>query len=662
MNYFADLFNPSNSIPLEFLFQIRIELNDGRVLNFNETDECFKEQVRVTLNPLDLGICKTVEDMAEMLIDGVRDGDRPFFDDTRVRITDGHLSYPHKFIENVLAIPSMNDIRLITVSGDLMRPDGIYFQTYFYEPGTQEFWGAVCGKKPSDIGNARGFLDVGDEVWNVDCYSDEDSYKYAIVMLENDDTLDADVDAGMKLDLEVGGLHIKDSVLVRADDTVSDFVVVPYGVTEIVARAFAENLNITTVVMSDTVKKIGAFAFDRCDNLKEANLGFSVEEIGDGAFYWCGSLSRVVMLGNVNRIGGMAFHRCASLESIDLPPDMTAIESNTFSESGLTGIVIPPNIKKLGAGAFNGCLRLKTAILPANLEEIGDMAFANTDIEFIRLPDKVKLARNAFDGCGEVTVENLTGEFLASLTSDRMYVPLEDWDGDDIDEYDDPAEFVIPDGTTEIKEGEFSGREDLRRITITDSVTVIGPRAFEKCANLKEIRFGENVRVIGEYAFASCPKLLTALLPNSVEELGKGAFTNCKHLVKAALGERLKEIKAYTFAGCSRLGSIELPDSVERIGEEAFHDCTSLTNAIFGEGLLEIADSAFEHCSRLSSARFPMGLRSIGEKAFNDCHALTKLVFESEDTKAAANSFANCISLDGARLPGGSVTLPNYLR
>jgi hypothetical protein len=67
------------------------------------------------------------------------------------------------------------------------------------------------------------------------------------------------------------------------------FVILPEGITEIPANAFAGNSKITAVVIPDGVTTIGANAFDGCENLTALYIPKSVTKIGAGIIHNCGS-------------------------------------------------------------------------------------------------------------------------------------------------------------------------------------------------------------------------------------------------------------------------------------------------------------------------------------------------------------------------------------
>lgn len=95
-------------------------------------------------------------------------------------------------------------------------------------------------------------------------------------------------------------------------------VVIPDGITDIVAWAFSE-CKLTSVKIPISVTSIGNGAFSHCNSLKNINepnpgsitsigrIPDSVTSIGDFAFYECPSLTYIFVPSSVKSIGAHAF-------------------------------------------------------------------------------------------------------------------------------------------------------------------------------------------------------------------------------------------------------------------------------------------------------------------------------------------------------------------
>ena len=207
--------------------------------------------------------------------------------------------------------------------------------------------------------------------------------------------------------------------------------------------------------------------------------------------------------------------------------------------------------------------------------------------------------------------------------------------------------YVIPDGTTEIKDSQFSGYghmqavsipdgvtnieryafsscSSLTSITIPDSVTSIGGYAFDGCTNLKSVTISNNMETIGNYAFENCTNLTDLHIPDSVISIGGGAFVSCNKLIRTSKGicyvdnwvidvinnsittaefeKNTKGIADWSFQGCN-ISDIIIPNSVKFIGKEAFRG-SALRSVTIGISVECIGSQAFADCSLLSSVEF----------------------------------------------------------
>lgn len=103
-----------------------------------------------------------------------------------------------------------------------------------------------------------------------------------------------------------------------------------------------------TLVLPDSVKKIGYGAFSGVSGLKKIVIPESVTEIDAYAFANNTTLESVEIKGNLVSIGGYAFDGDTNLRNINLPDSISEIGTRAFRYTDLTEVTIPKKIKKSG--------------------------------------------------------------------------------------------------------------------------------------------------------------------------------------------------------------------------------------------------------------------------------------------------------------------------
>lgn len=143
-----------------------------------------------------------------------------------------------------------------------------------------------------------------------------------------------------------------DSTLIIPDSIVYDNVTYPVTAIGYQAFAYAEMQH---VVIPNTVRTIGMWAFGPCQYLTEVVIPNSVTEIGQGAF------------------GG-----CHNIVSVSLPDSITAIASQTFdADTSLVSIVIPDAVTTIGAGALSQCYSLRSVTFGHSVNSIANGALSH---------------------------------------------------------------------------------------------------------------------------------------------------------------------------------------------------------------------------------------------------------------------------------------------
>ena len=178
-----------------------------------------------------------------------------------------------------------------------------------------------------------------------------------------------------------------------------------------------EEISLQSIVIPESVIKIGDYAFSSCDSLKNIVIPKSVTEIGNAPFKLGIGITlhssrfiveddllidlekgrliqclqdkdHIVIPNSVTEIGYKAFYSCESLQSIVIPDLVTEIGDKAFCVcSSLQSIVIPDSVTKIGDEAFNWCKSLQSIVIPDSVTSIGYNTFGNcSSLQSIVIP------------------------------------------------------------------------------------------------------------------------------------------------------------------------------------------------------------------------------------------------------------------------------------
>ena len=155
-------------------------------------------------------------------------------------------------------------------------------------------------------------------------------------------------------------------------------VSIPNSVTSIGENAFWG----TALYENPANWENGALYIDDClIKVDEGFVGhFRIKEntrvIADGAFVNCKSLTSVIIPNSVTRIGDVVFAGCESLTSVTIPNSVTSIGYIAFEGcKSLNSVTIPNSVTSIGNEAFKGCSSLTSLTIPNSVTYIGWRAF-----------------------------------------------------------------------------------------------------------------------------------------------------------------------------------------------------------------------------------------------------------------------------------------------
>lgn len=153
------------------------------------------------------------------------------------------------------------------------------------------------------------------------------------------------------------------------------------------------------VILPEKLKEIPAYFFKECPNLTTLVIPNTVTKIGREAFCESG-ISQITLSENLTTIEAMAFSE-SGLTQITLPESLTTIEASAFNKTKLETITIPEKVTAIPTGCFSLCENLREVILPNTLTTISQNAFEDCPIlESINIPSSLEnIEKRAFCIC-----------------------------------------------------------------------------------------------------------------------------------------------------------------------------------------------------------------------------------------------------------------------
>ncbi|MGM9927589.1 MAG: leucine-rich repeat protein [Bacillus sp. (in: firmicutes)] len=481
---------------------------------------------------------------------------------------------------------------------------------------------------------------------------------------------------------------------------------------------------ITSVSMSDSIQKIGDYAFYNCFNLKSVTWGNSIETIGHDAFRNCIKMENIKIPETTTSIGYRAFHNCKSLTSVSfnaincsscdgssdgtfynagsesggikvvfgaevkqIPANLFYVNSDTYY-ARITSVSMSDSIQKIGDYAFYNCFNLKSVTWGNSIETIGHDAFRNCiKMENIKIPETTtSIGYRAFHNCKSLTSVSFNAINCSSCdgSSDGTFYNA----GAESDSL--KVEFgskvkVIPSNLFYVNQNYNYGDGEYAHVTsvkMSNSILDIGSDAFNNCFDLKSVTWGSSIKTIAHTAFRNCIKMVSVKVPESTTSIGYRAFYDCRSLssisfnaincsscdgssdgtfynagaesdsLKVEFGSKVKVIPSNLFyvdqsynygdGKYAHITSVKISDSILNIGGSAFYACYDLANITWGSSIEIIDNYAFGDCISLASVTLPKTVTKINYAAFRDCSNLKKVVIKSKNAKFDSYVFENC--------------------
>ncbi len=297
-------------------------------------------------------------------------------------------------------------------------------------------------------------------------------------------------------------------------------------------------------------------------NITSVILPESVEKIGERALLGCKSIVSINLPSGLKNIGYQAFYGCTDLAALTLPESLETMGSEMLYGTSVSAITIPKNVTKGcdgSYGAMYGAGNLKTIefedgirTIPDKICNWYDKANISSNITTVIIPESVeKIGERAFSGCRNIVNMNL------------------------------------PSGLQEIKYEAFWGCSAVEKASVKN-VTTLGDKAFYGCRSLKNVYF-EKLQFVGMGAFEGCSALKNLTLPETVTTIKARAFYDCVNLERLVVKGDVSWVEANLFTNDSKLRLY------------LYHVCELLDEAV-KEGIpVELDGSTYQYLDREGS-------------------------------------------------------------
>ena len=390
----------------------------------------------------------------------------------------------------------------------------------------------------------------------------------------------------------------------------------PESIKFIGASAFENCVKLVKVENLELVQTIGESAFEGCTALEEVKLD-GVTTIGRTAFKDCTSLQEIVLPATVESVGYMAFRGCKKLVALTVAYiGGTATDTNEFGYIFGSNKDVPTSLTqvtvltadKVYANAFAGAGAIQEIVLPTTVTAIEQNAFARcVSLSLVRFGENTNVNDFTQTTIGSKAFESV--KFMEITLSEIVDDKLGYVFGGENETVPESLKTVTIVNATKIAPDTFKGSVYVEKIVLPDGVTAIGESAFNGCANLKEVVYDvKSVTEMGAMAFAGCDALETLTLPFVAgDRLGYvfgGENETVPESLQAVIIASGSKVAEKAFENCENIVYLTIPEVTE-IGAEAFKGCASLKEIKYGETgeanvipstVLSIGQSAFEGC------------------------------------------------------------------
>lgn len=215
-----------------------------------------------------------------------------------------------------------------------------------------------------------------------------------------------------------------------------------YTETEIYNKIVEQGalVNIKSVILPNSVKEIGFFAFSHCYNMKMEKLPTNLKRINN-SFVYCNSITINKIPDNVTSLFGDAFEFC----------------------NGLTQIELPKKLETFDTSEFKGCKNISQITIPSTVTRV----VTHTGITYYSYSvSNENTILKSIDGC--LYSKDGTILYKVPVSKDDYY-------------------YTVPSTVTKLSTGAFDGLKKLNTLNIPSSVVEAEGYAVYECKKLKTV-------------------------------------------------------------------------------------------------------------------------------------------------------------------------------
>ena len=271
-------------------------------------------------------------------------------------------------------------------------------------------------------------------------------------------------------------------------------VEVPWN-TIMLSGTFDGHDELENVILPNTVRNIGQYAFRNAVNLKSITIPPYVTSIGGSAFEGCRSLESIKFPNTLRSLGGSAFRGCSLLTEVTIPFRVTTLPSYVFGDCrSLREVYVPETLTQINQNAFAGSplahVYIPTgteveALLIENGIPYSDFYHQYNDLVYFQEKDGVRI------------IDYLGSEEIVEIPSSIDYMPVKWIDKGAFQNKSSVRKIILPQTIYAIGDWAFAGMPRLESVEMNAGLHQVGNYVFKYSRNLKEIKFPASITTIG---------------------------------------------------------------------------------------------------------------------------------------------------------------------